>query len=293
MTAGPPEVITTADGTQLAVRHIPGDGQPIVALHGFTGDGSTMEPLVSAVRAGRPAMLIDCVGHGRSDAPETLEPYMMSSVVDQVLSVVGSHAPGVVHLMGYSMGGRIALSVAARAPWHFASVTTLSATPGMSDPIDRAARHDADLAMAERIETDGVETFVDTWLTLPIFAPMISALDSTQLDATRTQRLTNSSLGLANSLRGTGTGAMPPVWSSLPGLRSPFLALAGALDQRYVDLAREAAASAPFGRAEVVPDAGHALHTENPGEVAPLIREFLKGCEAKPSSPETRPESSA
>ena len=238
-------------------------------------------------------MLIDCVGHGRSDAPETLEPYMMSSVVDQVLSVVGSHAPGVVHLMGYSMGGRIALSVAARAPWHFASVTTLSATPGMSDPIERAARHDADLALAERIETEGVEAFVDAWLTLPIFAPMISAFDSTQLHATRMQRLANSSLGLANSLRGSGTGAMPPMWSSLPGLRSPFLALAGALDQRYVDIAREAAACAPFGRAEVVPGAGHALHVENPGEVAPLLREFLKGCETKSSTTETRPESSA
>lgn len=289
----PPELLTAADGTKIAVRHLAGDGQPIVALHGFTGDGSTMEPLVSAARAGRPAVLIDCIGHGQSDAPDTLEPYMMSSVVDQVLSVVGSHGSGIVHLVGYSMGGRIALSVAARAPWHFASVTTLSATPGISDPIERAARHDADLAMAERIEANGLETFVDGWLALPLFAPMVSAMDSEELHATRKQRLTNSSLGLANSLRGTGTGAMPPVWSSLPGLRSPFLALAGSLDRRYVDIAREAAACAPFGRSGVVPDAGHALHVENPDEVARLLREFLKGCEANSSAPESRPESSA
>ncbi len=289
----PPELLTTADGTKIAVRRLAGHGQPIVALHGFTGDGSTMEPLVSAARAGRPAVLIDCVGHGKSDAPETLEPYMMNSVVDQVLSVVGSHPAGTIHLVGYSMGGRIALSVAARAPWHFASVSTLSATPGIGDPIERAARHDADLAMAERIEAKGLEAFVDAWLGLPLFDPMVSALDSEALQATRTQRLANSSLGLANSMRGTGTGAMPPVWSSLPGLRSPLLALAGSLDRRYVDIAREMAACAPFGRSEVVPNAGHALHVENPDKVAPLLGEFLEGCETNSSAPETRPESSA
>ena len=86
---------------------------------------------------------------------------------------------------------------------------------------------------------------------------------------------------------------MPPVWSSLPGLRSPFLALAGSLDRRYVDIAREAAACAPFGRSEIVPDAGHALHVENPDEVARLLREFLEGCEASSSTTEARPESSA
>lgn len=273
------ELRRTADGTTLGVRSLDGQGNPIVALHGFTGNGATMQPLIESVRNGRPALLVDCIGHGASDAPEHLEAYSMNSVVDQVLSVIGQQPPGSIHLVGYSMGGRIALSMAAHAPWYFASLTILSATPGLLDPIERATRHDADHALADQIEADGVEAFTDWWLAKPLFAPMLASLDEGQLAATRAQRNSSSAIGLANSLRGTGTGAMPPVWPMLGSLRSPLLTVAGALDLRYVDIAERTAAAAPFGRCVVVPDAGHALHVENAGAVSHAVAEFLEGCE--------------
>ncbi len=277
--SGTDERLRTADGTTLGVRNLDGQGNLIVALHGFTGNAATMEPLIEAVRNGRPARLIDCVGHGKSDAPTNLEPYTMNSVVDQVLSVIGEQPPGTVHLVGYSMGGRIVLSMAARAPWYFASLTILSATPGLDNPIERAARHDADQTVADQIESGGVEAFCDWWLERPMFAPMLAGLDDEQLSATRAQRNETSAVGLANSLRGTGTGSMPPVWSMLGSLRSPLLAVAGELDSTYVDIAHRTADAAPFGRCVVVREAGHALHVENPGAVSHVVAEFLEGCE--------------
>lgn len=269
----------TADGTTLGVRNIGGEGNPIVALHGFTGNGSTMQPLVEAVRRGRPALLVDCIGHGASDAPTYLEPYSMNSVVDQMLSVIGQQPPGSVHLVGYSMGGRIALSMAARAPWYFASLTILSATPGLLDATERAARYDADQALADRIDSLGVEAFCDWWLQRPLFAPMIAGLDDEQLAATRAQRSSSTTVGLANSLRGTGTGSMPPVWPRLGSLRSPLLTVAGALDATYIDIAERTAEAAPFGQSALVPAAGHALHIENPDVVSRVVGDFLEGCE--------------
>lgn len=273
------ERIRTPDGTTLAVQRLDGDGQLVVGLHGFTGNGTTMAGLVDVARGGRPALLIDCVGHGQSDAPTLIEPYLMNSVVDQMLFIVGDQPPGQVHLIGYSMGGRIALSMACRAPWYFASITTLSATPGIPDPLERAQRADADETLARRIEQDDIIAFVDDWLELPLFAPLVGSFDPAAAAADRAQRLTNTAVGLANSLRGTGTGTMPPVWDRLPGLRSPLLALAGALDLPYVERASAIAAAAPFGRSATIPAAGHALHIENPAVVAPLIAEFLEGCE--------------
>lgn len=271
--------VVTADGTTLAATEIDGDGKLLVALHGFTGAGSTILPLIERVRDGRPALVVDIVGHGGSDAPHHDEPYTMSSVVDQVLSVIGQREPGTVHVLGYSMGGRIALSMAARAPWYFASVTTLSASPGIADPVERAERWNADQELAQRLEDEGLDAFLDWWLALPMFESLISGLDESARSETRRQRLTATSAGLANSLRGTGTGSMPPVWHALSSLRSPFLALAGELDPRYVDIATRAAAAAPFGRSETVSGAGHALHMENPSKVSHLVREFLEGCD--------------
>ncbi len=271
--------VHAADGTSLAVQEIAGDESLIVALHGFTGAGSTMLPLLEGVRGTKSAVTIDLIGHGDSDAPDHLEQYSMPSVVDQVLSVIGPRQPLSVHLIGYSMGGRIALSLGARAPWYFASITTISSTPGIEDPIQRAERHDADLALASHLEAVGVDDFIEEWLTNPLFASYVSALDDDGRMATVTQRRASSATGLANSLRGTGTGAMPPVWASLGSIRSPLLAIAGELDDRYVDIANELSQRVLNGRAEVVSGAGHVVHEENLVESTNLVAKFLQSCE--------------
>lgn len=266
------------DGIELAFLRLEGTGDLIVAIHGFTGDSTTMLALVDEIRDGRPALLVDVVGHGQSAAPEHLEHYSMPSVVDQVLSLIGPHQPETVHLIGYSMGGRIALSMAARAPWYFASITTLSASPGIEDPIERAARYDRDQLQAHDLEEQGLRAFVDNWLAQPLFEPYRSMLSVEAFEQTIAQRLQSSPAGLANSLRGTGTGSMPPVWNSLSSIRSPLCAIAGELDDRYVTIAAAVADAAPFGRFEVIENAGHVVHQENLSAVAAVISSFLAEC---------------
>ncbi len=272
--------ITSPDGMQIACRYLTGTGNPIVALHGFTGDSTTMAPLVESVRAGRPAILVDLIGHGQSSAPESPEHYAMASVVDQVLSLVGSYGPGTVHLLGYSMGGRVALSMAARAPWYFNSVTTLSSSPGIENPEQRAERYDADHALAGRIEEIGVDTFISEWLNLPLFGSYCESLDDAGLAATREQRSRTTATGLANSLRGTGTGSMPPLATALRSIRSPLLAVAGDGDDKYVELAKMMAENTPNGQFAIIANAGHVVHVENLSEVSAVVARFLSECDA-------------
>lgn len=274
------ELVPTADGTQLALRRYSGTGHLIVALHGFTGNGATMAELVERSRGDRPALLVDLIGHGKSDSPAHPESYSMASVVDQVLSIIGPHQPGTVHLLGYSMGGRIALSMAARAPWYFGSVTTISSSPGIADPVERQERQRSDLALADHLDEIGLDAFVDEWLALDLFVPYRASLDDAAFTSTRQQRLTNSVLGLASSLRGTGTGSMPPLWTALRSIRTPLLAIAGSLDAKYVAIAKAVAETAHDGRSAIVEGVGHVTHVENCHAVAAQVAEFLKVCES-------------
>ena len=91
-----------------------------------------------------------------------------------------------------------------------------------------------------------------------------------------------SATGLANSLRGTGQGAMPPVWEGLGGVRSPLLAVAGSRDPAYVAVAERLASVAPAGRTATVDGAGHALPMEQPAAVAHIVCSFLEGLGTEP-----------
>lgn len=272
----------TPDGTTLATEHLPGAGALVVVLHGFTGDRETMRALASELTPAHEVLLIDLVGHGESDSPTGLEPYRMPAVVDQVLSVLADRSPGSTHLLGYSMGGRVALSMARRAPWFFGSVITVSATAGIEDPVARAERHRLDLERADRLEAIGVTAFIDEWLDQDLFAPLRRRLGPEGVERAKLQRASADTHGLAQSLRGTGTGAMEPVWDAVSGFRCSVLALAGALDQAYVERAERLAATARDGRCVVVEECGHALPMEAPEASAQHVLRFLEHWQARP-----------
>ncbi len=93
--------------------------------------------------------------------------------------------------------------------------------------------------MAGRIERDGLEAFVDRWQRMPLLATPDRPCRPSAGAALRAQRLRNRPLGLANSLRGMGAGAQDCLLSRLGELRVPTLLMAGALDERYAELAHD------------------------------------------------------
>jgi 2-succinyl-6-hydroxy-2,4-cyclohexadiene-1-carboxylate synthase len=261
---------------------VEGRGRPVLALHGFTGDAESMEGVSIGLRDRHRVVRLELLGHGESDAPRDPSCYSMSACSAQVLAAsqaLGLERP---HLLGYSMGGRAALATAIAAPDAFASVVLVGATAGLEDPAQREARIASDRALADRIEDEGVERFVEEWMALPLFASQ-ARLGPAALARARAQRLRNRAHGLAASLRGMGTGAQPPLHARLSGLALPVLLVVGDEDAKFREIARALEAELPDARTRLLPEAGHAPHLEAPEAFAGVVGEFLSEVDASGS----------
>ena len=251
-----------------------GTGPPLVLLHGFTGSTETWAPLCASLDARFTTIAVDLPGHGRSSIPTDPARFALSRFADDLRSILDALGVTRAAVLGYSLGGRAALRFALRHPARAAALMLESASPGIADPVERAERIASDMALADSIEADGVAAFVGRWERLPLWASQPAAPDKARARL-RAQRLTNRADGLANSLRGAGTGTEPTVAGQLVDLHVPTLLLAGAFDSKFVALAHLMGASIPQARVTIVPGAGHAIHMEKPDEYSVIIEQFL------------------
>lgn len=250
-----------------------GSGPAALLLHGFTGSKKSWSALFPLLEGRFRLLAVDLPGHGESGAPASPQRYRMEEVAADLAELVRELAGEPVHLLGYSMGGRLALFFALQYPELVRSLALESASPGLEGEAEREARRAADEALAERIEAQGVEAFVAEWERLPLFASQASLPEEVRR-ALRIQRLRNRPEGLAGSLRGMGTGAQPSLWGRLPELRPRTLLVAGTLDEKFSALNRRMAEAIPTARPELVPGAGHSVHLERPLEYAKLLQRF-------------------
>jgi 2-succinyl-6-hydroxy-2,4-cyclohexadiene-1-carboxylate synthase len=255
-----------------------GAGPPAIVLHGFTGSSESMQVVSDALRDTHRVHRVDLLGFGQSDAPRDPAAYTMDRCVAQLTSMLDALALGRVHCVGYSMGGRVALSLAIAHADRVASLALVGATPGIADAASRAARVAADEALAERIFEHGLETFVDEWMALPLFASQ-RRLGQAPLARARAERMRNRPEVLAASLRGMGTGRMPPLQQALARLCVPVLLAVGGEDAKFCAIARDMAALLPDARVGVIDTAGHAAHLEQPEAFTRLLISFLTAVE--------------
>ena len=265
--------IRLADGHHVNVE-VDGTGLPLVLLHGFTGSAGGWGRFAELLRERFTTVAVDLPGHGLSDAPAEIERYEMARAVDDAVAAVALAGFARAAWLGYSMGGRTALHVAAAQPQAVASLVLVGASAGLDCTEERLARRTADNALAARIEREGVPAFVRYWESLPLFATM-RLLPERERAAVRAGRLANSATGLANSLRGMGTGAQEPLQHRLRELTMPALVLAGEFDPKFVAIGRELVEMMPASRFATVAGAGHAAHLEQPEAAAALVCEFL------------------
>jgi 2-succinyl-6-hydroxy-2,4-cyclohexadiene-1-carboxylate synthase len=175
-------------------------------------------------------------------------------------------------LVGYSLGGRLALRAALRAPGAYRGVVLVGATAGLEEGPMRVQRAKADEKLASWMEAMPIEDIVALWERQPLFADQSEALVEEQ----RPGRLSHDPRSLALLLRTAGQGTLEPVWNELHSFELPLLAIAGARDDGYSAAAKRIASVAPNARAAIVEEAGHAPQLQQPAAVAGLITEFLE-----------------
>jgi 2-succinyl-6-hydroxy-2,4-cyclohexadiene-1-carboxylate synthase len=257
----------------VKVKHA---GPAVLLLHGFTGSSVTWTPHLEAWREFT-TVAVDLLGHGRSDCPADPDRYRMEHGVEDLLALLDRLGIQQTAVVGYSMGGRVALHLALRAPERLWALILESVSPGIEDAVERETRRKNDAALAETIERDGIAAFVDRWQALPLFATQAQLPSLVRKDLRR-QRLNNNPQGLANSLHGLGAGMQESVLQHLKRLWMPVLLFVGALDAKYCELARQMAALLPNNRLVIVPQSGHAIHLEWPAVFANIVLLFLKRC---------------
>jgi 2-succinyl-6-hydroxy-2,4-cyclohexadiene-1-carboxylate synthase len=258
----------------------------LVLLHGFTGSHEVWEPIVARASAAHHALgdlrivAVDLPGHGASRFSNTGGYAMESAAVglERTLDALGIGKP---ILVGYSLGGRLALYFTITRPARVGALLLESASAGLATAAERTERQRRDEELARTIESDGVTAFVDRWERLPLFATRgDDAEGGDSGDAARDHqrgiRLSCSADGLAASLRGMGTGSQPWLGDRLDELTMPVLLVTGAADDKFTKLAAAMVTRIGDARHEVVESAGHAVHVEQPERFVALLDGFVE-----------------
>ena len=245
----------------------------VLALHGFTGRGSDFAVLQPWV----PATLVapDLVGHGPGPWPEDDAPWTLAGEARRIAELASGHQA----VLGYSMGGRLALQLAIDHPRCLSALILIGATAGIQNAESRAIRAEADAQRAVHLSQVGVPRFLETWAQHPVIRSQRSIPPDVR-KTLRSARIESTAAGLARSLIGMGTGAMDDLWNHLPQLTLPVLLITGELDEKFSRVAREMAALMPQARHVRVRGAGHCTHLERPQETGAIIGQFLSALPA-------------
>jgi 2-succinyl-6-hydroxy-2,4-cyclohexadiene-1-carboxylate synthase len=236
----------------------------IVLVHGFTQTGNSWARIVSQLSEEFEVVAIDAPNHGGSGATTA------TNLEEAARLVVEAGGPGCY--AGYSMGGRICLQAALDHPEVVQSLVLVSATAGIEDTAERAARRRADDLLATRLETGlDLPSFLAEWLAGPLFAHLSPA----QADVE--SRLANTPPALATSLRTLGTGAMEPLWERLGELTAPVAVVAGEQDEKFTAIGRRLVAGiGATAELHVIAGAGHSVPFERPDDFVRIVKSLAR-----------------
>lgn len=236
---------------------------PLLLLHGFTGAPAVWDDLLDhlpGATAFRPAL----GGHAGPGGPRT----RWSEEVDRLLALLTENALENVHVVGYSMGGRLAYGLLARRSPRITRATLIGAHPGLENDAERADRRRADHAWIERLD-EGLPAFVDAWSARPMWESQ-AKVDPARRETRRAIRLAHDPAGLAHAMAAYGLASMPPAQPESIDL--PVTLVAGALDDKYRALAERLRPRFPNARVDVIAGSGHDVTLEAPGALAASIR---------------------
>lgn len=235
-----------------------------VYLHGFLGAPAAWREVCEL--AGDTSPIAPWVpGHGPS--PRT--PHgSFTDVVDAFAASVLPPEPAT--LVGYSLGARLALSIAMRHPSRVARLVLVGVAYGLDHARDRDARIRSDDALADSLERDGVDRFVDAWESVPLFASQRS-LPNDRLAAQRSWRTHHIARGLAWSLRTLGLGHQPAYRAAFSKSTLPVTLITGSLDDKFTAIAREMVRMRTNVSHTAVEGVGHNVVLEAPEAIASLL----------------------
>ena len=248
--------------------------QLLVLLHGFISDSRTFNDDVQYFLQEANVLTIDLPGHGQDQSPIDVTwdfPYITTQL-DELLDIYKSYD---ITLLGYSMGGRVALYYALYGKCSLSKLIIESSSPGIKDENNRHERQQIDAARAKVLDIAGLEVFVNDWEKLPLFYTQYE-LDKDKKSAIREMRLSQNPHKLAKALRDYGTGQMPNLWEQIGNIQIPCFILTGELDQKFVKTGQAMNRDMKYSQIHSFSNVGHTIHVEDSTEFDTMILGFLK-----------------
>lgn len=243
----------------------------LLMMHGFMGSSRIFEPLLDRLFSFCNPISIDLAGHGHTKTPPDTALFSAERQAGQIASIIRRLQIKNLHLYGYSMGGRVVFQVIARFPERFKSAVIESAHCGIHSSIKQQERQSLDKQRAQNLEAD-FPAFLKQWQVMPLFRNTPQKMKNHYSEIMATQ---NPAL-MAASLRGFGSGVMPSVCQQLSKSTTPIQLIAGKQDTNYVNRMDDIARLNPLFSFDVIEDAGHRVHADQPEQWAEVIRRALE-----------------
>ncbi|KEY48609.1 2-succinyl-6-hydroxy-2,4-cyclohexadiene-1-carboxylate synthase [Citrobacter amalonaticus] len=239
------------------------DSPWLVFLHGFSGDSQEWQPIGERL-SGFSRLYIDLPGHGGS---AEIRVSGFTDVISLLRDTLLSYNILKYWLVGYSLGGRVAMIAACQEMPGLCGLVVEGGHPGLQSDAERDVRRDSDHHWAERFRHDALTEVFTDWYQQPVFA----SLNARQREALVALRSQNNGETLAAMLEATSLAVQPDLRAALTARAFPFYYLCGERDSKFCALATELAATR-----HVIRNAGHNAHRENPAGVVDCLAQILR-----------------
>lgn len=263
----------------------------LVLLHGFGGSRGSFDELIGQLQPLIPGIethAFPIAGHEHElEDVGSLEPDSISSAskdhsafsaeVERLGTEIERLGRERVALLGYSLGGRLAMGVFASHPERFSTVMLCGAHPGLKTQEERRVRLLQDHQWAEKLRTGSLDQFFDEWQQQPLFDSQ-RQLPIMVLQKQRTARLRLNKIQLAKAMDAFSLGRMPDYEAVLRTSVTPILCLSGEHDLKFRQLAENWIQGCPTGRHIVLDGCGHNMVLEKPELLAQHVSQWLTHC---------------
>ena len=257
------------DGFEMYYERHGAQGDPLVLVHGYTGDVSDWERQLEAFAATHRVLAMDHRGHGRSGAPRDRESYTVERMASDVEALAAQAGFDRYHLVGHSLGGMVAQEIALRSGERLLSLTLEDTLHdfaiGRSEPVRRL--FDARLRLAEEQGMAAVARL-----------PRRPARPTTRRERFEQEQARLARMAIDGFVGGwQALCRWPGTRERAHAIRTPTLVIHGELDGPVISGSRWLAGAIPGARLEIVPEAGHSPQLERPELFNAALRRHVAG----------------
>lgn len=259
----------------LTSHHLVKNYKDVIFLHGFSGSSNDFKYFLDNLPDGYNGYAFDLLGHGKSSSPKDLKKYLPKNqikIIEEIFNYLSIKNPVII---GYSMGGRMALAYTNNHPHNVKALLLESASFGYLTELEKQNRIENDIKLADKIISDSLEDFFHYWLNIPLFDDLKKLSGQALSNLKQNKIQSNNKIGLANSLIGFSTGRMEYYLEKTDNFKLPVFLVTGENDQKFTSIAKKANELLIDSKHIIFKNCGHNVHLQKPQEFLNLIISFL------------------